>query len=384
MNLPVFDCLIDENLNDESGIYAISFVDAPANDVEFVALSAQKRHEEFLSRNDQKQVLTGVVLRPGQLIYRHDKRLGDYYIRFSADEIEKIACKMMKTGVALYNTTHQHHETLTGNYLSELWIVEDSEQDKSCALGFEPLPKGTLMCSYKIGDRNYWNTQVMSGLVKGFSLEGRFFRQAAGKKTTDSVITQYQNSMKKNQNKKQDRLWSKLSHLFLDMEQAGKADATGSGTASIVFVLANGKEALVDADGFTTVDGKQLPAGEHLLADGNLLVVDGDGQFIETKEQAAAPDETSATAAPQTLSKEMDGNSQHEPVESLKAKIIELECKLSELAELAQAATAEVQELRKTSPSAAPATAGNAFRDFSTMKRYEQIASTLNSAIRKR
>ena len=153
MKLPVFDCLINENLEDESGIYAISFVDIPANEVDFVTLSAQKAKQELLCRDPKKQILTGVVLRPEQLIYRNDKNLGEYYIRFGAEEIEKIARKMMKSGVALHNTTHQHQQNLKGNYLTELWIVEDPEKDKSLALGFEPQTKGTLMCSYKIEDK---------------------------------------------------------------------------------------------------------------------------------------------------------------------------------------------------------------------------------------
>ncbi|MDR1809804.1 MAG: XkdF-like putative serine protease domain-containing protein [Prevotella sp.] len=372
MNLPVFDCLIDESLNDESGIYAISFVDAPANAVEFVALSAHRLKEEFLRRDTQKQLLTGVVLRPGQLIYRRDKRLGEYYIRFSADEIEKIARKMMKTGIALRNTTHQHKELLNGNYLSELWIVEDPENDKSRALGFVPQPKGTLMCSYKIDDRDYWNTQVMTGNVKGFSLEGLFFQQAADRKTT--TLTHQKN---KTMSKKQNSLWAKLTRFFLDTETVEKADATNSGTAYIVFVLADGNEALADADGFVTLDGKQLPAGEHLLADGNILVVDAEGQFVETKENADKNLNPEQAAAPQTLSED------DESAESLKARITDLENKLAELAGLAQDASAEVQKLRQTTPSVLPATAATAARNFADLKRHEQMACALRSAVKK-
>ncbi|GAB6011908.1 XkdF-like putative serine protease domain-containing protein [Viscerimonas tarda] len=388
MNLPVFDCLINENVNDESGIYAISFVDAPANEVEFITLSAQQAKEEFLCRDTQKQILTGVVLRPGQLIYRRDERLGEYYIRFSEVEIEKIARKMMKTGIALHNTTHQHQEVLTGNYLSELWIVEEPGNDKSRALGFDPQPKGTLMCSYKIDDKDYWNTQVMAGHVKGFSLEGFFFQQAVKEGIMNSsIINQTKNEqMNKEQNKKNESLWSKLTRFFLDIETVGKSDATGSGTAYVIFVLADGKEALIDADGFATIDGEQLPAGEHLLADGNILVVDGEGQFTETKEGAQQATTTDQAVAPQTLSEEAetipaDSPSESDPAKYLKAKIAELENKLAELAGIAQEANAEVQKLRKTTPSVLPATAsGN--RDFSELKRHEQMACALRSAVK--
>ncbi len=163
MNIPVYNCLIDENIDDATGIYAISFVDCPANEVDFVKLRRQQT--EYLNRDAQRQILTGVVLKPEQLIYRNTPQMGEYYIKFSAEQIRKIAQKMMRTGVALHNTTHQHAEPLAGNYMIELWIVEDPERDKSHALGFTDLPQGTLMCSYKIEDRNYWDEQVMAGHV---------------------------------------------------------------------------------------------------------------------------------------------------------------------------------------------------------------------------
>ncbi len=127
MKLPVYNCQIDENPEDESGIYAISFVDEPANETEFVALKKHTR-KEHLSMDHHRQILTGVVLRPGQLIYRNDPQLGEHYIRFSAEQIEKISHKMMRKRLALDNTTHQHQQPLEGNYLIELWIVEDTRQ----------------------------------------------------------------------------------------------------------------------------------------------------------------------------------------------------------------------------------------------------------------
>lgn len=44
MKIPVYNCIIDENEEDASGIYAISFVDSPANEVDFVALKKTKMY----------------------------------------------------------------------------------------------------------------------------------------------------------------------------------------------------------------------------------------------------------------------------------------------------------------------------------------------------
>ena len=102
--IPVYEAKIKGT--DNTGIFAMSFVELPANESNFVTLKRQ--HPVKLSINKQKQVLTGVVLIPDQLIYRNDSQLGEYYLKFSISEIERIALKMMRTGVALTTTTHQH------------------------------------------------------------------------------------------------------------------------------------------------------------------------------------------------------------------------------------------------------------------------------------
>lgn len=44
MNLPIYNCIIDDNEDDVTGICAISFVDCPANEVDFVALQKNSEH----------------------------------------------------------------------------------------------------------------------------------------------------------------------------------------------------------------------------------------------------------------------------------------------------------------------------------------------------
>lgn len=371
MNIPIYNCLINENPEDDSGIYAISFVDSPANESDFIALSKQQS-EVFLNKDPHKQILTGVVLRPDQLIYRKDSKLGEYYIKFSTEQIEKIAQKMMRTGLALQNTTHQHEAPLKGNYLSELWIIEDPEKDKSRALGFSSLPKGTLMCSYKIADKHYWDTEIMTGNVKGFSLEGFFIQKP---ETQSNLKSNKLNKM--NKKSKTTALLSRISRFFLDIQSAEKADSTSSGIAYLIFTLADGKEVYVDKDGFTTLDGEQLPAGEHPLSDGNILVVDEDGQMIETKESSVKNNDPEQATAPESL--QAAGK---ESVETLKKKIADLESKLSELAILAQEANSEIQTLRKHTPSSLPVSTARKGRKHTEMKRYEQMAQALSLSIK--
>lgn len=378
MNIPVYNCIINEDPEDETGVYAISFVDCPANEVDFVALSKQNR--VHLNRDIHKQILTGVVLKPDQMIYRRSEEMGEYYIKFSAGQIEKIAHKMMRSGIALHNTTHQHQTPLSGNYLTELWIVEDPKQDKATALGFADLPKGTLMCSYKIDDKAYWDSEVMTGNVKGFSLEGFFNQQT---ELSISKKLSNQKYVKMNNKKSKPSLLERLTGLLLSIEDVQKKDATASGETFVVFVLADGKEVYIDQDGFATQNEEQMPAGEHKLGNGNILVIDDQGQFVETKEASATTAKPKDAQGEQTLrrrNRQRMAEVKPEFIEALKSKLVEMQATIEELTKSLEEASAsasaaknEAEALRRRLPSTRPAvpkaSAQQSVKDMTTAER---------------
>lgn len=291
---------------DNTGIFAMSFVDFPANERNFVALNKMKAVK--LKLDKQKHVLTGAVLIPDQLIYRNERNLGEYYLKFTAADIEKIADKMMRTGIALSTTTHQHEKPLKGNYLTELWIVADPKKDKSVTLGLGEYPAGTLVASYKINDPAYWRTEVLAGKVKGFSIEGLFnfnsVKMTTAKKPTTPAA------------KKTGSVLSFLKSVtaMLEGDTAAEADAladvaktdeVGAGDPFLIFELADGSEVYVDQEGYATLDDEQAPAGDHALADGNFLVIDDSGMMVVTAAEADAADPAKA-ADPVAMKKKTD------------------------------------------------------------------------------
>lgn len=341
--IPIYEAKID---NDENvGIYAISFVDYPAVEENFIALSKSKHMQ--LVKDEMKQVLTGVILKPNQLIFRLDDNNNPYYITFSEKEIESIAQRMMKKGIALYNTTHQHQSPLEGNYLIELWIVTDPSNDKSNALGFSNLPKGTLMASYKVTDKDYWKNEVMTGNVKGFSLEGFFNQELRMNKIIRKINKQ---NMKKNKKS----ILSKIANILLDIEDIEKVDATDSGDTVRIYQLADGSEFIVDIDGYATIDGEQMPSGEHKLSDGAIAVIDEAGQLIEVKPLEVSSDEPTEIVAPQV--------DEFEAEETTSITIEDVEYTLPKavvdyihtLEETKKEVEEEVTELKKVTPSTRP------------------------------
>lgn len=322
---------------DNTGIFAMSFVDFPANEKNFIALTKKKPVK--LSLDKHKQVLTGVVLVPDQLIYRNDQAKGEYYLRFTAADIEKIANKMMRTGIALSTTTHQHEKPLKGNYLTELWLVADPEKDKAVALGLGELPAGTLIASYKIEDPTYWRTEVLTGKVKGFSIEGLFNFNSVKMTTAKKPTTP--------QAKKTGGVVSFLKSITAMLEgdtaaeadalaEVAKTDETGAGDPFLIFELADGSEVSVDAEGFATLDGEQAPAGEHALADGNVLVIDDSGMMVATQPEADGADKADAPD-PVAMKKKTDAAKARakalmsKQADPKAAKIAKLEKELAEL-----------------------------------------------------
>ncbi|WP_216689017.1 XkdF-like putative serine protease domain-containing protein [Hymenobacter siberiensis] len=174
MQLPLFQLEIDE-FDDETGMFLISMVDAPAMKVAAVLLAEQEAPLVTLKAvNDHKRYLTSAVIIPDKLIFRTDARRGDYNIQFSVDQIEKIRNKFFQStgNLRLSNKNHVESDVVQAQ-LIESWIIDDPKMDKAVALGFD-LPKGTMMATYQITDEQFWNEEVLTGNVTGFSLEGRF------------------------------------------------------------------------------------------------------------------------------------------------------------------------------------------------------------------
>lgn len=159
-----------EQQDEFEGVYAISLVEDPANEMQFIMLSNTKKDVLKLA-NKEKQLLTGVVLMPNQKIYRRDDSGKEFEIFFEADVIEKLSQDFLKNGFQK-NSTYNHNEN---NWLQDIsvveqWIIEDPENDKANALGFKELPKGTWMVTFKVSDE-VWGDYVKTGKVKGFSID---------------------------------------------------------------------------------------------------------------------------------------------------------------------------------------------------------------------
>ena len=166
--MKIIELILDE-AQDVLGIEAISIVENPAIEENFLALNSQEF--KFAQVDKEKKILLGALLIPNKPIYRKNEE-GEYYIYFSKDTVSKASQLYLKNGNQ-NNSTLEHQHSINGLTLVESWIVEDEKYDKSRKYGID-VPIGTWMGSVKVNNDAVWNEYVKNGKVNGFSVEGYF------------------------------------------------------------------------------------------------------------------------------------------------------------------------------------------------------------------
>jgi len=163
----IVELILDED--QEIGIEAISVVENPAIEEDFIALKSQEF--KLAEVDKERRILMGALLIPNKPIYRRNGE-DEYYIYFSKDTVLK-ASQMYLTQGKQNNSTLEHQYAIEGLSLVESWLVEDKVHDKSVKYGMD-LPLGTWVGSVKVNNDKIWNEFVKTGKVKGFSIEGYF------------------------------------------------------------------------------------------------------------------------------------------------------------------------------------------------------------------
>ena len=162
--IPTYKIVVNPD-DEKTGVYAVSLVDEPAIEVDWVKLA--KIEELLFSANKDKQMLFGPMLIPNKLIFRRDERGNEYNIVFDEETIQTIADKYNENKLGdVFN--FQHSDRKVEAVLLQNWIT--GEVDKSSEYGFS-LPKGTWFGGVKVKDERFWLDEVKTDKVKGFSVE---------------------------------------------------------------------------------------------------------------------------------------------------------------------------------------------------------------------
>ena len=166
--MKIVELILDE-MEELRGIQAISIVENPAIEENFVALKSQE--VQFAKQDEEKRILLGAALIPNKPIYRQNGE-EEFYVYFTKETIRK-ASELFFQNSNQNTSTLEHEVELKGMSVVESWIVEDEEKDKSRIYGLD-MPVGTWMVSMKVNNDDIWENYVKTKKVLGFSIEGFF------------------------------------------------------------------------------------------------------------------------------------------------------------------------------------------------------------------
>lgn len=159
-DIPVFNI----DFNDDSVWNSISIVDMPAIEEDFIKLS--KQSDIKFAVNEEKRDIMGPCLIVDKLIYRNDQR-GEYYIKFSADVIKKMAIRFFQSD-SQNNGNVMHSVDVPGVTFYQSFI--NNKETGINPKGFEDIPDGSWFVTAHIDNDEVWNL-VKSGELRGFSID---------------------------------------------------------------------------------------------------------------------------------------------------------------------------------------------------------------------
>lgn len=216
--LPIYELKINESLNDDSEVSYIALVDQPAIQKDFLAFkdefinpSKGERETEFIPRcisymvgegkdqeqataicysiwqehfavkpakhsfqivNEEQRIVSGPLMVADQLIYRNNK-LGEHYVKFSAETIKDIAIKFSKKKYQMnVNLMHDPKMKVEGVTMFESFIV-DKKRGIQPMEQFKDVADGSWFGSFYVENDEVWQA-VKKGELRGFSVEGLF------------------------------------------------------------------------------------------------------------------------------------------------------------------------------------------------------------------
>lgn len=256
--IPVFEAKI---ISWDEGIANISLVDLPAVESNFLAFDKNKAPLKFAVENEEQRMILGVLMRADYPIYRYSDDMGEYFIKYSKETIQKMSEKLFKDGNQNnVNIMHLANSNVEGVNLIQAFL-KDSSKGISPA-GFEDIEEGSLFAQFKVENDDIW-AAIKDGTFKGFSIEGLF-----------DVVPTAEKFKKNKRNNTMAKLKEKLKALLMEFASV----ETDKGELYYNEALEVGAE-VFDADDQPAADG------EYTTEDKVIVVADGKITEIREKEE---------------------------------------------------------------------------------------------------
>jgi len=288
---------VGDNEDDEDNVLRTSLVNNPATQKLFAVFSKQENNQNFdfkvveptpenkqaVAKGGFSRIISGVWFMPDTDYLRYDFETGAFFTtRMERAELKKAVTNFSKNG--LINDFNTHHDTDArppeGLRTMEIWVLDDHKElspilkNSIETLGYsaKDIPLGTVFMSVFVSNEQFFNDKILSGEVKGFSIEG-FFK-----------LTR----------KKQEKM-SKNKEMF-----SGLGVIQEAGTLQ----FADKKQLTFTADGKVLEGTKTAQNGDYKMANGFQVVVrDGKVSDFGFEEVPADADAAAQKAAQDAANK---------------------------------------------------------------------------------
>lgn len=156
----------NKDIDDETGLFGISLTPKPANEADFIYMSSDKKAD--IKMNDEKRIISGVVLRPNQYFERYNNNELEYWY-FDQESIRDMVEMFFRDN---YNNNVNIDHKIYG--IEGVNIIESYFIDRQ--RGIDPVEFKTYedfswIVSYKVNNNEIW-AQVKDKTFKGFSIDG--------------------------------------------------------------------------------------------------------------------------------------------------------------------------------------------------------------------
>lgn len=169
---------------EDQNIYETSFVENPATGFSFLKFNKDEvKTLEFKQiTTGYQRMVSGVWFMPDTKYLRYDKNNGMYTAEFKREDLKEALLKYLKSDYANLIKVEHQGEYLEGFMSIEHWIYED-ENTVSPIFGLtisdlgysaDMIKPGTVFKTVYVESEMFWNEQILSGKVKGFSIGGLF------------------------------------------------------------------------------------------------------------------------------------------------------------------------------------------------------------------
>lgn len=166
--IPIYNIVVSLD-DDTEYMSAISFVESPAVEYQFITFDKEKPQLKFSVDNELEHKVTSVVCLCDVPIYRYSPDMGEFYVKFDKTAIDNMIYKYSKLG--LNNMVNLQHDE--NNFVDGCTMVEMYQVNRAKGIlhkDFSDVPDYSLMATFKIDNEEVWN-DIISGKCNGYSLE---------------------------------------------------------------------------------------------------------------------------------------------------------------------------------------------------------------------